>query len=268
MTRIHSTLTLLLTALAIVAGCTPARECCNGEVTTLRVMSYNIRHGAGLDGEIDLARVAEVIRAADVDLVALQEMDHVATRSGGVDQAAVLGEMLGMEHRFGKFMDFQGGEYGLAVLSRLPIEDSRVIALPPGKHEPRSAMLVEVTPTGARKPVSFVSLHFDWLGDDANRHAQAKRLLASLPHPPARVILAGDFNDVPESRTMQLIFASFADAEKPEDARLTIPANAPRREIDFIVSRGDGLHATSCRVIAEEVASDHRPVVAEFVVEE
>jgi endonuclease/exonuclease/phosphatase family metal-dependent hydrolase len=88
----------------------------------LRIVSYNIRHGAGLDGKVDLQRIAKVIAKEKPEVVTLQEVDQECTRSGSVDQAAELGRLLKMEHRFGKFMDFQGGEYGMAVLSRFPIE--------------------------------------------------------------------------------------------------------------------------------------------------
>ena len=90
----------------------------------VKVLSYNIRHGAGLDGRIDLERIAEVIRRADPDLVALQEVDKCCERSGNQDTPARLGQALGMEHRFGKCMAYQGGEYGMAVLSRLPVTET------------------------------------------------------------------------------------------------------------------------------------------------
>ena len=88
---------------------------------SINVVSYNIKHGAGMDGRLDLSRSANVLEALKPDLVALQEIDNTCTRSGGKNQAAELGKALGMHHAFGKFMDFQGGEYGLAVLSRYPI---------------------------------------------------------------------------------------------------------------------------------------------------
>jgi hypothetical protein len=84
---------------------------------TLRVVSYNIQHGAGMDRKLDLERTADVLRRLEPDLVALQEVDENCRRSKGVDQAAELGRLLGMEHRFGEFMDYDGGRSGLAVFS-------------------------------------------------------------------------------------------------------------------------------------------------------
>jgi len=88
---------------------------------TVRIAAYNIKHGEGMDGVVDLARAAEVLRALDADVITLQEIDRGVQRTDGVDQAVALGEMLGMDAYFGDFMPYQGGEYGMAVLSRLPV---------------------------------------------------------------------------------------------------------------------------------------------------
>ena len=76
----------------------------------LRLVAYNIHHGEGMDGKLDLERIARVIAAEKPDLVALQEVDKGCKRSGSIDQAAKLAEFLKMDHRFGKFMDYQDGE--------------------------------------------------------------------------------------------------------------------------------------------------------------
>ena len=77
----------------------------------LKLLTYNIKHGRGMDGEVNLIRIAKVIRSLSPDLVALQEVDLNCTRSGSVDLHAELGAMLGMEGRFGKFMNFQGYKF-------------------------------------------------------------------------------------------------------------------------------------------------------------
>ena len=71
----------------------------------LRMVSYNIRHGRGMDGRVDLARTARVLARLKPDLVALQEVDKICTRSGGVDIAKELGRRLKMHHAFGRFME-------------------------------------------------------------------------------------------------------------------------------------------------------------------
>ena len=89
--------------------------------TILRVLTYNIHHGEGMDGRFDLPRLAGIMTSADPDLIALQEVDQGTERAGGVDQVAELGRLTGMRPVFGKAMDFQGGAYGVGVLSRKPI---------------------------------------------------------------------------------------------------------------------------------------------------
>jgi endonuclease/exonuclease/phosphatase family metal-dependent hydrolase len=209
---------------------------------------------------LDLARIAGVITMASPDLVALQEVDERAARTGGVDQAAELGRLTGMHHAFAPFMDFEGGRYGLAVLSRHPIVSTRVIELPAGKQEPRTALAAEVMVEG-HAAVTFVSVHLDWLGDDAERYAQAGALVAALEDTHG-VILAGDFNDAPGSRTVRLLAESYTNAAKAEGGRETFPSDVPRREIDFIMHRPGYAFVSSAEVLDERVASDHRPVLA------
>ena len=87
----------------------------------IRVATYNIKHGRGMDGVLDLERTLATLKSLNADVIALQEVDDQARRSGGVDQASWLAERLGMHAAYGAFMDFQGGRYGLAILSRRPI---------------------------------------------------------------------------------------------------------------------------------------------------
>src|SRR5512142_1551034 len=112
----HRRLLLLasLAALAAAAQNLPRR---------VTVLTYNIHHGEGTDGRIDLERIARVIRLVSPDLAALQEVDRRTTRSGGVDQLAELGRLTGMEPLFGKTIPHQGGDYGNAVLSRMQVAE-------------------------------------------------------------------------------------------------------------------------------------------------
>jgi len=222
----------------------------------LRVLAYNIHHGEGMDDAVDLPRIADVIRSEKPDFVALQEVDKGVNRSGKVNQAMVLGELLGMYHNFAKFMDYDGGEYGLAVLSKYPILKSHIHRLPVGA-EPRVVLEVEAMVNG--KPISFASIHLDWTKSSL-RVAQFKALdkaLAVRKHP---VIVAGDYNAEPDSPTMQLARQSGFIIPKL-NPNLTWPADAPKVEIDYIVIRGmPSIKATST-VLGERIASDHRPVV-------
>jgi endonuclease/exonuclease/phosphatase family metal-dependent hydrolase len=251
---------LLVVCFAFLAGCVGAPR---QEPATLRVVTYNIRHGAGMDGRIDLARTAATLSALAPDVVALQEVDQSVARSGRVDQAAELGRALGMHAAFASFMDYQGGRYGLALLSRMPIRSQRVVPLPPG-DEPRAALLVEVEAENG-VAVSVVCVHFNWVADDTKRFAQASTLCSSLDALDTPWIVAGDYNDVPGSRTLALFDARAANAAKPAGSNSTYPADQPEREIDFVYAAPQGRWLVQqARVVEEKAASDHRPVLAVF----
>lgn len=233
----------------------------NPPADALRVVSYNIKHGRGNDNSVDLERTAAVIRAQRPDIVGLQEVDDRAERSGKVAQAEQLGKSLGLHHAFGQFMDFQGGAYGMAILTRFPIEGTQEFRLPEG-NEPRIALSVRVTlPDGT--PLTIVNVHFDWVRDDRFRFAQAEALTKYLDDLKMPYILLGDFNDVPESRTLALFRDRAGEAAKPEADRFTFSATEPSREIDYIFfAPAAAWHSREVRVIDERLASDHRPVVA------
>ena len=244
-------------AFALTACSAPAVR----EAAPVRVVTYNVRHGAGMDGRVDLVRTAKTLADLSPDLVALQEVDERVARSGRIDQAAALARALGMQHVFASFMDHQSGRYGLAVLSRLPIRSQRTIPLPLG-DEPRVALLVEVELPGGGA-ASFVCVHFNWVADDAKRYAQAAALCAELDRLQTPWLVAGDYNDVAGSRTLALFDERAQNASKPDGARFTFPADGPDREIDFVYVAPKGRwDVREVRVVDERMASDHRPVLA------
>jgi len=238
----------------LAAGCAPAAA---GQATVLRILAYNTHHSAGNDEVLDVERIAAVIRALDPDLVALQEIDNRVERTGVVDQARELGRLTGMGAVFGPFMDYQGGQYGMALLSDLPFVNPTNHQLPEGP-EPRTSLAIRVQLPGGGELV-FAGIHFYRTAEE--RMAQARRLLHVLEPEEAPVILAGDFNSTPDSDVMAFIGESFVIPDKGDD-HLTFSSDNPDREIDFIVYRPAGrFRVIESRVIDEPVASDHRPVL-------
>ncbi|QDU83166.1 hypothetical protein Pla163_02630 [Planctomycetes bacterium Pla163] len=234
------------------------------EVGTLRAATYNVRHGEGSDGVLDLVRTADVLRELEADFVGLQEVDLGVARTNGVNQPLALADALGMHPAFGSFMDYQGGRYGMAILSKHPLVDTYALRLPDG-NEPRVALIAE-----ARLPddstVLVVNVHFDWVDDDGFRFAQARALAEHLAELDRPFVLLGDFNDGPDSRTLALFRELATEADKPDAARSTWPADEPRVEIDFVFAGPPAAwNVGPARVVDESVASDHRPVVAELV---
>lgn len=256
MTRARFLVLLCVLACAPFGGSGP-------EPVTWRVTTYNIHHAAGMDEKVDVARVAAVLERTDADVIALQEVDERVERSGRVDQAAQLAERLGMQHAFGSFMNYQGGRYGVAVLSKHPILRTEVIRLPEG-NEPRVALAVTIE--RSNREVTVVSLHFDWVEDDRFRYAQATELTRWLDRFDGPWILAGDFNDEPGSPTLRLFTERALEAAKPERDRFTFSSTEPEKEIDFIFAAPrDEWRVREARVIDERMASDHRPVTAVLV---
>ena len=231
--------------------------------TTIRLAAYNIKHGRGMDNRVDLERVAAVLRKLNPDLIALQEVDRGCSRSGKVDQAAAPGKPLGMHHRFGQFMGFQGGLYGMAVLSRFPVEKVIRHQLAPGA-EPRCALEVIVRPAKSAPPLSFVSIHNDWTKEPF-RLAQANDLIRGLTERKNPIVLAGDFNAEPGADSLiQLKKAGFMFLAKKNNGN-TFPSPAPTMEIDYFATRGISYKFPPLTQVHDErVASDHRPILMDL----
>lgn len=233
------------------------------KIRTLRLVSYNIHHGVGMDGKLDLKRIADVIAQENPDLVALQEVDKGCHRSSNRDIAKELGAVLNMDYRFGKSMELQGGEYGNAVLSRLPILETTRHPLPAG-GEPRCALEVKVQVEGFSEPVSFIGIHTEpW--DEAVRVKQIQALLEALRNTSNPIILAGDFNGEKTDASLKLFEAPEWQILEKNGIK-TFPADLPRIEIDFFMLRGFPCLAIEHQVIDERVASDHRPISATLTV--
>ena len=228
---------------------------------TLRILTYNIHHGAGMDGVLDLERIARVINALDPDIVALQEVDSNVARTNGVDQAGVLAELTGMRAVFGDFMEYQGGRYGMALLSGLPVVETVNHRLPDGE-EPRTAVAARLGLPDSDDEIVVVGIHF--YRSEVERLAQAQRVLEIYEGDTVPVILAGDFNSTLASPVMSLVTQHWVIPDKGEN-HFTFPADEPDREIDFIGFRpADRFRVVESRVIPESVASDHRPVLLVF----
>ena len=248
----------VLSVLALVAGC--ASPPGDAAAVPIRIAAYNVRHGAGLDGVVDLERIAAVLRGLDADVIALQEVDRSCGRTGGVDQAKRLGELCGMEARFGAFMPYDGGEYGMALLSRRPVLACDNLRLPDGS-EPRTALVSRVDVDGVELVVAGVHLY----ETEAQRLAQAETLLAAVANEDAPVVLIGDFNSLRGGPVMTRLEARFENPRKHGEPN-TFPADAPEREIDFALFRPAERFADArVTVVDERAASDHRPVVLDAV---
>lgn len=232
-----------------------------GDDGTLRIMTYNIHHCRGIDGKLDIARIATIIRDQQCDLVALQEVDRNTSRSENVDQLAELARLTNMQPYFGKAIDFQGGEYGVAALSKLPVAVYKTMQLPVSENrEQRVALELFVTPL-QQKPFVFVSTHLDHSAGANDRGLQNKELMRLFGGGPSQAILAGDFNSISDRPELSAILAKWIDVD-PLNRLPTIPSRNPARKIDYIFLQKDSPWTVEeVRVLDEPIASDHLPLV-------
>lgn len=229
----------------------------------LRVLTYNIHHAEGIDGQLDLERIARVIESVDPDLVALQEVDCRVERTGSVDQPAELARLTGMEVAFGGNIALQGGDYGNAVLSCLPIRRHQNHKLPCFDNgEQRGVLELEIELPGEAKPLLLLATHLDHRPDHRERIASAEaisKLIADRPDQAA--ILAGDLNATPDSPPLEVILKDWHNASR--EVQPTIPVRKPSRQIDYVLVRpASRWRVVETKVLDEAVASDHRALLA------
>lgn len=232
--------------------------------STLSVMTYNIHHAnpPSRPDYIDIEAIARVINDSGVDVVALQEVDVNNQRSGEtLDQAREIAERTGMQHFFAKGIDLLGGEYGVAILSKYPIVQTKRYALPMikgTKGEPRALAVATLLVDG--KKVIIANTHLDLT--EENRLRQAEFIVRKLKKKRHPVILCGDLNAAPDSRVMEIFLAHFSHSVP---AGPTFPQDQPRRQIDYILHRPEqGLSVADGGIIQEPYASDHLPVYVGF----
>ena len=263
----HSRLSLIVgltvaLSVSIVCPNSAAPPASTASTHTIRVMTYNIHVGVGMDKKLDLARIAGVINAQHPDLVGLQEVDRGVERTQRIDEIA---RMTKMDYAFAFNLRYQGGQYGVAILSRYPISsfDHRLYKNT-REAERRGFIRAEVKING--RMVNFVTTHLDYQYEDG-RVFEAEQLLAALRDVKGPLIIVGDFNDVPTGGAYQLAREQFADGwieSGASDQGLSYPADKPAKRIDYILSRRTDRIRTKKAWTVSTLASDHVPVVADL----
>jgi endonuclease/exonuclease/phosphatase family metal-dependent hydrolase len=232
--------------------------------SSLRIMTYNIKNGE-LVGH-DLSKLAAVIKESNPDIIGLQEVDEVTHRSQGKHETDELSTLTGMPYKyFAANFPFDGGQYGLAILSKYPITASTTVRLDDhtdraNGYEPRIAAVADIEAKG--ETVTFVTVHASLHSEE--RPGNAKAILNALGARASRAIIVGDFNEKPSQAIGDaLTGAGFVDSfhEKHSLFGYTEPANIPMSRIDFIY-RANGMGKTEHAWVPDTQASDHRPVGA------
>ena len=210
-----------------------------------------------MDQKMDISRTIAVIREQNADVVVLQEVDQGTTRSDKRQLANEIAKGLGWHVYFGKAIDFQGGEYGQAILSPQPLRNPRVIRLSE-QGEARIAVVAEIEIQ--KETVTIVGVHLD-ASSGPRRLLEGKALLAGLAEVKGKIYAAGDWNEIPEAGVGGIMKEAGWVYQKKTGATATCPEPKPEIEIDYFWTKGVEEHAES-RVIDVKGASDHRAVVA------
>ena len=232
---------------------------------SLRVMTYNIHVGVGMDKKLDLPRIAKVINDQHPDLVGLQEVDRGVERTQRTDEIAELAKLTKMDYAFAFNLKYQGGQYGVAILSRFSIKATEHRLYQNTREaERRGFIRAEVNARG--RSINFVTTHLDYQYEDG-RLFEAQQLLTALKDVKGPLVIVGDFNDIPAGQAYQLMRSQFDDAwvqNRSATEGFSYPADKPAKRIDYIFTRrADSIRAKRARIV-ETLASDHVPVVADL----
>ena len=272
-------LLLGLAAAVVLSGCAGSLpETVKGKPASLKVMTYNIHHAGGMDGKLDLDRIAAIIAREEPDIVGLNEVDNnFAERSNFLNEPKVLAEKLGMHYVYGPTLSSGDAEkpnqYGNALLSKFPIEKWSSHKLYRFENnEPRVCIEAVVKVGGADYTVMVT--HLDHRSNEG-RAEQARDIVELSADKPVRTILMGDFNAIPpgadeseqmvRSRPISIILEKFSDSFVLAGAGEPGSNRDSSRRIDYVfVSEDLAEQVVSCETIRTEqtkVASDHKPVV-------
>ncbi|WP_417638141.1 endonuclease/exonuclease/phosphatase family protein [Klebsiella aerogenes] len=246
----------------------------------LRIATYNIGKNEASDNVADFTALNSAIKKINADIIAVPEVDHKTQRSQKIDQLKTIADANNMHYAFGKALDFDGGEYGLGLLSKYIILHSQVVKLPSGNAEQRVALLAQVDVPGFDSAPIIMVTHLDWQKDPTMRTEQARYLLDLSIGDAASdfkdiassiKILAGDFNSTREEQPVKEIGYFFNEVSKQGTDTRSWPAVNPAIDIDHIFTfKGQKWDVKKLEIPHNSpefnwsAASDHLPVIAEL----
>lgn len=230
----------------------------------LHIIAYNIHHGCDIHEKLQLKNIAALIKESNSEIVALEEVDSVCTRSGNTDQAKILGKLTAMHYCFVRHFPFQEGAYGVALLSKYPISNLVNNRLPISATEngiSSTALLTADVQINPKHSIKVLVAHLDYR-NSASRINQSKIIFNFIHATKQPVILLGDMNATPESQTIQNLTHFFVDANKP--GYLTFSSDTPKIKIDYIMVDKKHYDRTLAEPRFDSVQySDHLPILAD-----
>jgi len=223
----------------------------------MRIVSFNTHHGLTPGGAVDTDALARYCATLDADVLALQEIDVRAGRSGGVDQAAAVAEATGMACYFGEARRLGlRGRYGNALLVRGVIDQAETLPLPRIGHrrEQRSFILADAIVDD--RVFSVAATHLSVHPEEAAPQLEAMLVALRKCHVPRALI--GDLNLHPEQVAPVIEHRAYALASATVP---TFPSAEPHHRIDHFLS--EGFDVLSVDVLDAAPVSDHRALVVE-----
>jgi endonuclease/exonuclease/phosphatase family metal-dependent hydrolase len=231
----------------------------------VRIVTYNIHKGRGIDGRVSLKRIVDVLSELDADIIALQEIYAVCDSHQG--QVETIADKLDMHPAFGRTRNHKGRPYGNAILTRWPILRSRDMDISWGPREKRGYIRADIkTPKGL---LHVYNIHMGTRYFE--RRHQVRTFLASrqlhedLDGPR---VLVGDFNEWIKGLTTRMLSEKFEslNLELHIGKHRSYPGFLPLLHLDHIYFERP-LHIDKAELIRTrlaKVASDHLPLAATF----
>lgn len=238
-------LLLTLSALQAQAPIAPKEE------NTLRIMCYNVRNCRGMDEVVDYQRIASIMNRVNPDVIAVQELDSATERNNRVYALKELAERTRMFYTYAPAIDYQGGKYGVGILSKEKPIRYQTVPLP-GREENRVLLIAEF------EDYLLCCSHFSLTDED--QVLSAPIIFEAVKDVKKPLFLAGDMNSVPDSPTQKVLQEMFTPLN--DTKAFTIPVVNPNRCIDYIYGYKNGNTYTVLQrqVLDEQVASDHLPL--------
>ncbi|MGM0904688.1 MAG: endonuclease/exonuclease/phosphatase family protein [Bacillota bacterium] len=232
----------------------------------IKVMTYNIHHGKGMDKQVDLKRIAKVISNSEADIIGLNEVDKTfSKRSDFIDQVQFLAKELDLFYAYSPSLTRKSKnsaeiqQYGNGLLSRYPImkDKHHLFNFIPGLIEGRS--ILEAT---IELDQRFLNVYVTHLSLNPRLHRKQTEFILENTKEPG--VILGDWNMYPNTKKWRRVVGSYRDVwqEAGKGTGYTYPSTKPRARIDYIFTTKEiGIEDIGV-IETSPIASDHLPVMA------
>lgn len=234
---------------------------CAAQTLSLRVMSMNIKEGGRYIGNVS-EPYSELIKEYDPDVVALQEVDYKTIRNGGKDWLNEVAEQTGMFPYYCQSFVYQGGGFGVALLSKYPFyKAEKIVSVIEGAREQRASGWIYISlPDGEKVRVASIHLALESSQITIRHMADLnKKIFENDTETPT--LLIGDYNSTPESDAITYIKVKWQDISKGTEP--TIPSDAPKTKLDYVMGYPKNWTRQSYETVARPDLSDHCFIVAD-----